>query len=117
MAAFKISEPFTVALMLLKPSAAVTLGVKSKVYPKLENGIRINGSFKTFGGTERDVNGLYTVEKTATIVTWYRPDIKADCRIGIPATGEVYEILGAPENIDMRNQYMRIRVMLIEGGA
>ena len=64
-----------------------------------------------------NVNGLYSVENTAVIETWYRPDIKSDCRIGVPQTGEIYEILGQPENIEMRNQYLKIKVRQIKGGA
>ena len=51
---------------------------------------------------------------TATVETWYRPDIKADCRLRL-TDGAVYEILGAPENIEMRNQFCKFKVRAIEG--
>ena len=89
----------------------------AKVYPDIDKGILIYGSFKTFGGTDRVVDGLYSVEKTAVIETWYRPDITSDCRIGVLQTGEIYEILGEPENINLRNQYLRLKVKQIKGGA
>ena len=72
-------------------------------------------SFRSFGGTERNENGLYSIIDTATIETWFRPDIKADCRVKIG--DDVFEILGTPENINMRNQYLRIKVRRLAGGA
>lgn len=117
MARFRFSAPLSTALRLLIPTYKEEYGVPTAVYPEIEDGILIFGTFRTFGGTERDVNGQYAVEKTATIETWFRSDITAECRIGVPATGEVYQILGAPENIEMRNQYLRMRVIAIQGGA
>ena len=117
MASFKLTSPLNVPLMLLVPNYSDAYGVGQKTYPDIESGILIYGSFRTFGGTERDVNGLYSIENTATIDTWYRPDIQSDCRIGVPQTGEVYDILGEPENINMRNQYLRLKVIQVKGGA
>lgn len=117
MAQFKLAGPLNVPLMLLIPSYSDEYGVKSKTYPGINDGILIHGNFRTFGGTERDVNGIYSIENTATIETWFRPDIKSNCRIGVPQTGAVYDILGEPENIGMRNQYLRLKVMEVKGGA
>lgn len=117
MAQFKLSAPFSVSLMLLVPQYSDSYGVTTKTYPAIADGIPINGNFKTYGGTERDSNGLYSIENTAIIETWYRPDIKSDCRIGVPQTGEIYDILGEPENINMRNQYIKMKVIQVKGGA
>lgn len=113
MASFKLSGPLTVPMFLFIPTTTRSKGVLKKTYP--ETGIRINGTFRTFGGTERVFNDTYVVEDTATIETWYRPDITADCRISV--NGVAYEILGTPENIQMRNQYLKIKVRAIKGGA
>lgn len=117
MAGFTLSEPLSAALVLLIPTYTTSLGVPTKTFPAVKDGIRINGTFKTFGGTDRDVNGVYSVEKTATVDTWYRPDIKSDCRIAVLQTGEIYEILGDPENIGLRNQYIRLRLIQVKGVA
>lgn len=117
MAQFKLAGPLTTPLMLLIPTYSDSYGVESKTFPNISDGILIYGSFRTFGGTERSVNGIYSIENTAIIETWYRPDIKSNCRIGISQTGEIYEILGEPENIGMRNQYLRLKVMQVKGGA
>ena len=117
MARFKLAGPLNVPLMLLVPEYSDALGVTSKTYPAIEDGIQIFGNFKTYGGTERDVNGLYSIEDTAHIETWYRPDIVSSCRIGVPQTGAVYEIIGEPENINMRNQYLKFKVQRVAGGV
>ena len=117
MAQFKLSAPLTVPMYLLIPTYSNSYGVPVKTFPALDKGTPIFGNFKTYGGTERDVNGLYSVEDTAIIETWYRPDIKSDCRIGVAETGAIYEILGQPENIELRNQYLRFKVQRVKGGA
>ena len=71
---------------------------------------------KTFGGTERTNNDVVTIEDTAVIETWYRPDIKADCRIQ-NADGKTYEVIGTPENINMRNQILKFKIRAVSGGA
>lgn len=120
MARFQFSAPLTTAMGLLVPSYEEALGVSKKVFPSVEDlpaDKIINVSFRSFGGTERTVNDLYTVEDTATVETWYRPDIKSDCHLVLLETGEEYEILGKPEDIELRHQYMRMKVRAIEGGA
>lgn len=117
MSQFKLAGPLSVPLMLLIPVYSNQYGVDSKTFPEMSDGILIYGNFRTFGGTERQVNGLYSVENTATVETWFRPDIKSSCRIGVPQTGQVYDILGEPENIGMRNQYLRLKLIEVKGGA
>ena len=121
MARFKPSAVFSVAMCLLIPTYETVLGVPTKTYPSvqkaLEDGKRFNGSLRTYGGTEREVNGLYSVEDTAIIETWYRPDIKADCRIVILESGDEYEVLGRPEDIELRHQFLKFKVHAVEGDA
>lgn len=115
MPGYKLSGPLSTRLMLLIPTYEDVLGVPKPTFPDMDKGIVINGTFRTFGGTEMDFNGIYSVEKTATIETWYRPDITSGCRIGIPETGEIYEIFGEPEDISMRHQFLKIRVRQYKG--
>ena len=96
MAVYKPSAPFNVPLLLLVPTSETVLGVEKKTFPAPQDGVLFYGSFRTFGGTEKDVNGAYSLENTAVIETWYRPDIKADCRIKVLSTGDIYEIIGKP---------------------
>lgn len=116
--AYRPKNNFNVALVLLIPTYTKVSGVRTKSFPAVENGIVIHGSFKTYGGTEKTVNGIYSVEDTATIETWYRPDITGECRIAIANNPTaVYEIVSPPENIEMRNQFMTFKVSRVKGGA
>jgi len=107
----------TIPLLLLAPTYKTVSGVPTKTYPPTSQGVLIYGNFKTYGGTERNVNGLYSIEDTAVIETWYRPDILSDCRICLAQTGAVYEILGEPEDINMRHQFLQFKVKRVKGGA
>lgn len=115
MAEFKPSFPFTTPIDLLIPTYTKQKGVPVKSFPAV--GIRLYCSWKTYGGTEMTTNDLFTVIDTAIVETWFRPDIKADCRVRLWATGQVYEIIGNPENIEMRNQFVKFKVRAVEGGA
>jgi len=117
MAQFKPRTPFNVAFRLLTPTYKTVQGVPTKTFPDPSTGALFYGSFKTYGGTERDVNGLYEIIDTANVETWYRPDIKSDSGVVVVATGAVYEVLNEPENVDMRNQYLAFKVRRVKGGA
>ncbi|MDE7121025.1 MAG: head-tail adaptor protein [Oscillospiraceae bacterium] len=73
-------------------------------------------NWKSYGGTETTVNGVYSIEDTAQVTTRYRPDIKANCYLKL-ADGRTYEILGEPENPDMANRYLIFKVKRVKGGA
>lgn len=98
---------------LLVPTYSEYNGVAKKTYP--ENGELIFVNFKSKGGTETVVNGVYSVLETAEIVTWYREDIKSDCVIKIGS--DKYEIKGNPEDIELRHQFLIVKVERIGGGV
>ena len=110
---YRPSEPFTTPVQLLNPSYETVKGVLKKNYP--DSGEVIWCSFKTFGGTETEINGVLTVVNTANVETWYRPDITAASRIKLGA--DVYEVLGTPENIEQRNQFLKFKVRGVKGGT
>lgn len=118
--AFKPTAPFNVPMKLLIPTTTVIKGTPTKTFPDpkdVPKSCLFFGSFRTFGGTENLENDIYTVVATATIDTWYRPDIKANCRIYICDTNETYEIVSDPENVYMRGQYLQMKVQKIGGAA
>lgn len=112
---YKPSTPFNVGMILLVPTYTKSKGVEKKIYPT--NGIPFYGSFKTYGGTENEINGVLSIENTGVIDTWYRPEFAANCRVYIPQNGATYEIIGTPENIEMRNQFLKFKVSEVKGGA
>lgn len=117
MARFRISVPFTAAMVLLIPAYSDTLGVPTKAFPEVSSGILFYGNFKTFGGTEVVSDGLYSIQDTAWVECWYMPQIKSDCRIVVLDTGAVYEVEGEPEDIELRHQYMKLKIKRVKGGA
>lgn len=107
----------TTPLALLIPSAeSYVLGVKSKPTYTAASGT-IFANFKTFGGTERQIDGLTEVEDTAVIVCWYRPDVKSNCRVKRLTDNAIYEIVGEPEDLEQRHVYLKFKIRRIKGGA
>ena len=92
--------PFTTPIKLLKPTYESIKGVKKKI-----------------GGTERTENNLYVIEDTAKIETYFRPDIKSDCRVMLAESGATYDIINEPEDVEQRHKYYVFKVRRIKGGA
>ena len=99
---------------LLVPTYTRYNGVSTPTYPKDGDVIFVN--WKTYGGTEQTVNGVYSIRDTADITTWYRPDIKANCRL-LREDGKIYEIISEPENTDLNNKFLEFKVERVKGGA
>ena len=114
---FRPSEAaqMTTEFRLQTPTGDKTLGVHKKTYANAKGVIAAN--MKTYGGTETTSNGVLSIEDTAQIVCWFRPDIRSDCRLERLSDGAVFEIIGEPENIEMRNQFLKFKVRRIKGGA
>lgn len=113
---FSVQSPFEAAMKLLKPTYTKVRGVPQKAFPDPEDVEEVFfGNFRTYGGSEHMSNDVYTVFDTGTVRTWYNPDITSDCRIYLCDTGEVFEIVSRPENINMRHQFMNFRVQKVGG--
>ena len=100
--------------MLQVPAHSNVLGVVKKTYADAE---QFNCNWKSYGGTEVVNNDVLTIEDTATLVCWYNPQIKADCRIKRLTDGAVYEVISEPENIEQRNMILQFKVQRVKGGA
>lgn len=112
---YKPQSPFTVPFKIGTPTETVIKGITKKSYT--ESKTIYFGTFKTFGGTESVKDGIYSVIDTATLETWYTPELKAECSVHLLESGEVYEVIGTPEDIEKRHQYMKARLQVIKGGA
>lgn len=109
---YRPSEPYCTPVELFNPTYETVKGVTKKVYTFV--GV-INCSFKTYGGTESVVNDQLTVVDTANVETWYRPDITSGSQIRLGA--KKYEVMGEPENIEQRNQFLKFKVRGVKGGT
>lgn len=119
---YRPSGAFTTPLVMLIPETKYVSGVAKKVFPTIEEACEnenniFYGSFKTYGGTEKIINGLYSIENTAVIESWYRPDLKASYRVGLIDKGKIYEIYADIEDIEERHQFMKFKVKYVGGGA
>lgn len=118
--AYKPSAPFTVPMKLLVPNTSNLYGVTSKTFPDPEDvseDMVFFGSFRTFGGTEGVRDDVVTIVNTAVIDTWFRPDIKSNCKVYLCDNGQIYDIISDPEDIDFRHQYLQFKVQKAGGKA
>lgn len=120
MANYKVDLSNSVPLVLLVPTYTTVSGVTRKSFPTVAEALQNEnnvffGTFKTYGGTERDVNGVYSIEDTASVESWYRPDIKSDCQIARTSDGAIFDIINEPENINQRNQFLKFKVKRVKG--
>lgn len=99
-------------VQLLTPEIQRYNGVETTEYP--ESGEVVFVNWKTYGGTQSNVNGVISIVDTAEITTWYRPDITAKCRL-LREDGKVYQIISEPENCDLGNQYLVFKVERVKG--
>jgi len=109
-----INELRTAVQLLVPGTAEKYNGVRRSAYPQSGDVIFVN--WKSRGGTEGTVNGVYSILDTAEVVTWYRPDIRSDCRLKLE-DGRIYEIISEPENIEMQNRILFFKVQRVKGGA
>ena len=110
---YRPTEPFSTPMVLFNPTYETVKGVTVKKYS--ESGELIMCSFRTFGGTETTVNDQLTVVDTANVETWYRPDITSASQLQLG--GKAYEVIGEPEDIEQRHQFLKFKVRGIKGGA
>lgn len=109
---YRPSEPFSTVALLFNPIYETVKGVTVKKWVNV--GV-INCSFKTYGGTETTINDQIAVVDTANVETWYRPDITSASMIKLGAKS--YEVMGEPEDIEQRHQFLKFKVRGVKGGT
>ncbi|QHJ73605.1 head-tail connector [Butyrivibrio virus Bo-Finn] len=107
------ARQMTTAATLQIPTTQNVQGVRVKSFI---DSVNVMCNWAAMGGTEYTQNGIIIVQDTAQIVTWYNPNITSGCRLK-RGDGAIYEIIGEPENIEMRNMLMSFKVQRIKGGA
>lgn len=123
----EIKNPIPLVLLIPKSISKVK-GINRYEYPTIEEALAVKdennnsinlffGSFKTYGGTEKTVNGIYSIEDTANIETWYRPDIASNCKIARASDNAIFDIINEPEDINQRHQFLKFKVRRVKGGV
>ena len=55
------------------------------------------------------------IEDTIIVDTWYTDKLKSKDRIKLLETGEIYEIMNTPEDINRRHKWMKFKAVRIHG--
>lgn len=109
----KAATQMTTACDLFIPTTSKVNGAPVRTYP--EKGKRFFANVKSYGGSERVSNDLLVIEDTIVLTTWFRPDIKPNCRVKLLPGGAVYEVINEPENWDMRGQFLVCKCRRVKG--
>lgn len=103
---------FKVVAIHKKANSVVINGRTIKNYEEVG---RVKGQFKQKGTREQTANGVYVVNDNITFITWWKKDFQASDILNI--NGVDYQIIGTPENVELRGKYAVINLEKIEGGA
>lgn len=105
---------FNVPFMVLNPTYEEKLGNRIPIYPK-KSDVIVDGSFRTFGGTETEINDVLAIINTAVIECWYIPEIKSDSRLVRLEDSAVFEVKSDPEDINYMHQFLNFKVERLRG--
>jgi hypothetical protein len=75
------------------------------------------GKFKQKGTAETNANGLTVINEKTTFTTWFKKINPYEAKDILTIGGIDYEIIGVPENVEMRSRYAIITLERIGGGA
>ena len=105
--------PFDVPALHLKRSMKKVNGVNQETFTAADEPFFC--SAKSYGGTEKQVNGVTVIEDTWWVDAYFDPAFGKGDRIRFLDDESEYEVLASPENINRRGQYMRFKVSRIGG--
>lgn len=105
--------PFDVPALHLKKSSKKVNGVNQEIFTEAKEPFFC--SAKSYGGTEKQVNGVTVIEDTWWIDAFFDPAFGKGDRIRFLDDNTEFEVLASPENINRRGQYMRFKVVRIGG--
>ena len=105
---------FVTPAVLKHVSYTMIEGRSQKTFTEAENP-NIRGKFKQKGSTELNANGLTIVNDHTSFITWWRSDFRASDILTI--NGIDYQIIGTPEDVEMRHRYAVLNLVRYEGGA
>lgn len=113
---FTPAYPFDTPMKLLIPTSKVVKGVTQKIFPDPKDVEEVMFvGFRTFGGTESNVNEVYTIYDTAVIDAWYDPRITARCRVYDIESDSTWDIISDPEDIGRRHQFVQFKIRKVGG--
>lgn len=111
---YRPQTPFSVPARILKGTYTKVNGINSKTFV---NGSDIWVSAKSYGGTEREVNGKLVIVDTLVIECFYTPEITSIDGLMLLDDLSKWEIMNTPEDIERRHQFLRFKVQRVVGDA
>lgn len=109
---YKPQGPFDVRFQLLKHTNTNVKGVNVESYTE---DFKAWCSLIQYGTNEINFTDLKANQNSWSFESYYSSKIKAGDRIKILKTGEIYDIVGTPENVRMRNMYIKFKMVLTNG--
>lgn len=107
----KISQ-FTTTAIQKRTETQLVNGRTTKKVVAIAN---IRGAFKQKSTGESVINGARAVTENTTFTTWWKDDFKAGDILEI--NGIEFQVVGNPENVEMRSRYAVLTLSRIGGGA
>ena len=98
MSSFKPDLPFRTPFKILKRSLEKVNGANQEKFDEQLDVLYCTA--KSYGGTERVVNGVSTIIDTLTFQTYYTPNISKGDKILLLDDNSEYEVLATPENVN-----------------
>lgn len=112
MSDYKRQGPYNVYIQVLNKTTVKKGGVNVDTYVP---GKRFWCSCITYGTSETKFTDLQAVKSEWSVETYYTSHIKKGDQIKVLSTGEVFDIIGKPENVRMMNKYLKFKMVSING--
>lgn len=112
MSSYAMQKRYSTPCRVLIPTEKKINGCVIKTY---EEGDVFFASIKSYGGTETILNNVYVIQDTLSIETFFREDIKSNCKIKILDDDSEWEVINNPEMIDRENKILTFKVKRING--
>ena len=109
---YKSQGPYDVCIQVLKKTTVKAGGVPVDTY---EPGKKLWCSCIQYSTNETNFTDLKANQNDWTVETYFTKYIEAGDRIKVLSTGEVFAIKGKPENVRMRNGWLKFKMGSIDG--
>ena len=110
---YKPQVPFRTPYKILSSTLKKVNGVNKVNYNELPDIYYC--SAKAFVGVNKNINDISAEEDVLTVEGWYTPLLKKNDRIKLLDDNSIWEVYITPENINRQGQYMKFKVVSING--
>lgn len=110
---YQPQAPFRVPYQILSSTLKRTNGVNKVTYKELPDVYYC--SAKAYVGVSKIINDVSAEEDTLIVEGWFTPLLKKNDRIKLLDDNSIWEVVVRPENINRQGQYMKFKVVSING--